>query len=147
MPSVSAGERIRVGVAGTGFSADSHLDALARVPSVDVVAVAGSDAGPGASVAAAGGAGDAAAYGSHLQRLDHPGLDAIHNCTINRLHHEINLAALERGLHVLSEKPLALVQRESGELAAAAERAGTVAAVCFNYRHYPVVAQLRALLA
>src|SRR3954452_160750 len=146
MPSVSAGERIRVGVAGTGFSAASHLDAVARVPSVDVVAVAGSDAGRAASVAAAGGAVDAAAYGSHLELLDHPGLDAIHNCTINRLHHEINLAALERGLHVLSEKPLALDQGESGELAAAAERAGVVAAVCFNYRHYPMVAHIRGLL-
>src|SRR3954451_23276492 len=146
MPSVSAGERIRVGVAGTGFSAASHLDALARVPSVDVAAVAGSDAGRAASVAAAGGAVDAASYGSHLELLDHPGLDAIHNCTINRLHHDINLAALERGLHVLSEKPLALNQRESGELAAAAERAGVVAAVCFNYRHYPMVAHIRGLL-
>jgi predicted dehydrogenase len=143
---VSTEERIRVGVAGTGFSAASHLDALARVPSVEVVAVAGSDAGRAAAVAAAGGAVDATAYGSHIELLDHAGLDAIHNCTINRLHHEINLAALERGLHVLSEKPLALDQRESGELAAAASEADVVAAVCFNYRHYPMVAHIRGLL-
>ena len=133
-----------MGVAGTGFSAASHLDALARVPSVEVVAVAGSDAERAAQIAAEHRA--ETGYGSHLELLDHPGLDAIHNCTINRLHHEINLAALERGLHVLSEKPLALDQRESGELADAAERAGVVAAVCFNYRHYPVVAHIRALL-
>jgi predicted dehydrogenase len=139
------GDRIRVGVVGTGFSAASHLDALARLPSVEVVAIAGSDAERAAGIAAEQGAEQG--YGSHLELLDHPGLDAIHNCTINRLHHEINLAALERGLHVLSEKPLALDQSESGELAAAAQRAGVVAAVCFNYRHYPVVAQLRALLA
>jgi predicted dehydrogenase len=135
-----------VGVAGTGFSAASHLDALARVPTVEVVAVAGSDAARAGAVAAAGGAADAAAYGSHLELLDHPGLDAIHNCTINRLHHEINLAALERGLHVLSEKPLALDASESGSLVSAAERAGVVAAVCFNYRHYPMVAHIRGLL-
>jgi predicted dehydrogenase len=137
-------DRIRVGVAGTGFSAASHLDALARVPYVDVVAIAGSDADRAEQIAAEHGA--ETGYGSHLELLEHPGLDAIHNCTINRLHHEINLAALERGLHVLSEKPLALDQSESGELADAAERAGVVAAVCFNYRHYPVVAHLRALL-
>jgi predicted dehydrogenase len=137
-------DRIRVGIAGTGFSAASHLDALARVPSVEVVAVAGSDGERAAQIAAEHHA--ETGYGSHLELLDHPGLDAIHNCTINRLHHEINLAALERGLHVLSEKPLALDQRESGELADAAERTGVVAAVCFNYRHYPVVAHIRALL-
>jgi predicted dehydrogenase len=137
-------DRIRVGVAGTGFSAASHLDALARLPSVQVVAIAGSDADRAAGIAAEHGA--ERGYGSHLELLDHPDLDAIHNCTINRLHHEINLAALERGLHVLSEKPLALDQGESGELAAAAERAGVVAAVCFNYRHYPMVAEIRARL-
>jgi predicted dehydrogenase len=137
-------DRIRVGVAGTGFSAASHLDALARLPSVEVVAIAGSDADRAAGIAAEHAA--ERGYGSHLELLDHPGLDAIHNCTINRLHHEINLAALERGLHVLSEKPLALDPGESGELAAAAERAGVVAAVCFNYRHYPVVAEIRARL-
>ena len=133
-----------MGVAGTGFSAASHLDALARLPSVQVVAIAGSDADRAARIAAEHGA--ERGYGSHLELLYHPDLDAIHNCTINRLHHEINLAALERGLHVLSEKPLALDQGESGELAAAAERAGVVAAVCFNYRHYPVVAEIRARL-
>jgi predicted dehydrogenase len=48
---------------------------------------------------------------------------------------------------VLSEKPLALDSEQSAELAAAAARAGVVNAVCFNYRHYPVVAQIRAMLA
>src|SRR4051812_34351907 len=120
MRPVPAGDRIRVGVVGTGFSAASHLDALARTASVEVVAVAGSDAARASAVAAAAGAAGAVGYGSHLELLDHPGLDAIHNCTINRLHHQINLTALERGLHVLSEKPLALDQRESSELAQAA---------------------------
>jgi predicted dehydrogenase len=56
------------------------------------------------------------------------------------------MAALARGLHILSEKPLALDGAESSELAAAADRAGVVAAVCFNYRHYPLVAQIRAMI-
>jgi predicted dehydrogenase len=47
---------------------------------------------------------------------------------------------------VLSEKPLALDAGESGSLVEAAERAGVVAAVCFNYRHYPMVAHIRGLL-
>jgi predicted dehydrogenase len=141
---VSRTDPIRVGVAGTGFAARSHLDALARLPRVEVVAVAGSDAARAGEFAAEHGIDTA--YGTHAELLDHAGLDAIHNCTINRLHHEVSLAALERGVHVLSEKPLALDQRESGELADAADRAGVVAAVCFNYRHYPVVAHVRAEL-
>ncbi|MEA2331440.1 MAG: hypothetical protein QOH58_1578 [Thermoleophilaceae bacterium] len=142
---MGARDRIRVGIAGTGFAAASHLDALARVPEVEVVALSGSDAAHTGRLAARHGVEHA--YGSHKQLLEHEGLDAIHNCTINRLHHEVSLAALGRGLHVLSEKPLALDSGQSSELAAAAAHAGVVAAVCFNYRHYPLVAQIRAMLA
>ncbi|MEA2269129.1 MAG: hypothetical protein QOC64_1739 [Solirubrobacteraceae bacterium] len=142
---MGARDRIRVGIAGTGFAAASHLDALARVPEVEVVALSGSDAAHTERLAARHGVEHA--YGSHKQLLEHDGLDAIHNCTINRLHHEVSLAALGRGLHVLSEKPLALDSGQSSELAAAAAHAGVVAAVCFNYRHYPLVAQIRAMLA
>jgi predicted dehydrogenase len=140
-----ANQTVRVGVVGTGFAASSHLDALARQPGVEVVAIAGSDRERAAELARRHGVPNA--YGSHLELLGHEPLDAVHNCTINRRHHEVNLAAIERGLNVLSEKPLALDREQSGELAAAAARAGVVAAVCFNYRHYPLVAQIKAMLA
>jgi predicted dehydrogenase len=136
---------IRVGVIGTGFAASCHLDALARQPGVEVVAIAGGNAERAARVAAEHRIPHS--YGSYGELLAHDGLDAVHNCTINRLHHEVSLAALERGLHVLSEKPLAVDREQSASLVAAAAHAGVVAAVCFNYRHYPVVAQIRAMLA
>jgi predicted dehydrogenase len=142
---VEASETIRVGVLGTGFAASCHLDALARVPGVEVVAVAGSDEGRADRLAREHGIPHA--YAAHAELLEHDGLHAVHNCTINRLHHDVNMAAMARGLHVLSEKPLAIDSRESGELGAEAKRAGVVAAVCFNYRHYPLVAQIRAMLA
>jgi predicted dehydrogenase len=141
---MGASDRIRVGVAGTGFAAACHLDALARVPDVEVVAVAGSDRERAERLAAAHGV--ERAYASHAELLDDDSLDAIHNCTINRLHHEVSMGALARGLHVLSEKPLALDRAQSAELAAAAARSDAVAAVCFNYRHYPLVAQIRGML-
>jgi predicted dehydrogenase len=142
---MASADRIRVGVAGTGFAAASHLDALSRVPQVEVVAISGSNAEHTRALAARYGV--PTPYEGHQRLIDHAELDALHNCTVNRLHHEVNLAALTRGLHVLSEKPLALDSAQSGELAMAAARAGVVNAVCFNYRHYPVVAQIRALLA
>ncbi len=78
-------------------------------------------------------------------------MDAVHICTINRLHAELSLAALNAGKHVVTEKPLA-ADRESAERLArvaecAAARAGTLAAVCFNYRHYALIQQLRTMLA
>lgn len=135
-----------MGVVGTGFSANAHIEALRRIPEVAVVAVAGRDPGRTAELAARHGA---RAYHDHLELLDDPTVEAVHTCTVNRLHHDVNLAALERAKHVLSEKPLAMGCTESSRLVAAAEQAaerGVVSGVCFNYRHYPMVAQIRELV-
>jgi predicted dehydrogenase len=138
--------RIGVGVVGTGFAARAHLDALRRLPEVEIVAIAGSDAGRTRGLAAEHGARP---YTSHLELLADPAVQAVHTCTVNRRHFEVNRAALEHGKHVLSEKPLAISTDESAalvELAARAAERGLVSGVCFNYRHYPMVAQIREML-
>jgi predicted dehydrogenase len=138
--------RIGVGVVGTGFAARAHLDALRRLPEVEIVAIAGGDAARTRALAADHGA---RAYPSHLELLADPAVQAVHTCTVNRRHFEVNRSALEHGRHVLSEKPLALTSEESTELVATAARArerGLVSGVCFNYRHYPMVAQIREML-
>jgi predicted dehydrogenase len=56
------------------------------------------------------------------------------------------VAALEAGKHVLSEKPLGLDADETGRLVAAAADAPGTTGVCFNYRHYPIVAEVRERL-
>jgi predicted dehydrogenase len=139
---------IRVGVAGTGFAAASHIDALRRLPDVEVVAIAGSDRRRARELADRFGV--PRAYDDHLALVDDQEIQAVHNCTVNRRHVELSLAALQADRHVLSEKPLALDCEESAALLAAADLAeprGIVAAVCFNYRHYPLVAELRQQLA
>ncbi|MGN6380561.1 MAG: Gfo/Idh/MocA family protein, partial [Gaiellales bacterium] len=79
--------------------------------------------------------------------LDDDGIDAVHNCTPNNLHAEINAAALDAGKHLLSEKPLAMNAAETAGLAQRAAEAGVVSGVCFNYRHFPLVQEARSLLA
>lgn len=131
---------------GTGFAARAHLDALSRLPDVRVVAVAGRDPRRVEELSSLHGLRD---YTDHADLLADPEVDAIHNCTVNRLHFELNLAALEAGKHVLSEKPLATTAEESAELAAAAAAAaerGVLSGVCFNYRHYPMVVQMREMI-
>ncbi|HEV7561991.1 MAG TPA: Gfo/Idh/MocA family oxidoreductase [Solirubrobacterales bacterium] len=131
---------------GTGFSARAHLDALARLPGVRAVAVAGRDQGRVDELGAVYGLRP---YTDYAELLADPTVDAVHTCTVNGLHFEVNLAALEQGKHVLSEKPLATNSEQSSALAAAATAAadrGVVSGVCFNYRHYPMVAQMREML-
>ena len=136
---------VKVAVIGTGFAGASHVEALRRVPGVEVAALAGSS--EERAQAAADRLRVPAATGDYRTLLADASIDAVHNCTPNDLHHEVTAAALEARKHVLAEKPLAVDSGQTADLVARAAQAGTVTGVCFNYRHYPLVAEARAMLA
>src|SRR5215211_4743301 len=78
--------------------------------------------------------------------LERDDIDLVDVATPGNTHHEIAIAALEAGKHVLCEKPLANTLEESHEMLDAARRAGTVNMVCFNYRRVPAVQLAKKLL-
>jgi len=131
-------------VIGAGFAGTAHVEALHRIPGVRVAAIAASSAERAAAAAAR--LGVERATGDYRELLADPGIDVIHNCTPNDLHLEVNLAALEAGKHLLSEKPLGLDADETARLVTAAAEAPGTTGVCFNYRHYPIVAEVRERL-
>jgi predicted dehydrogenase len=131
-------------VIGAGFAGAAHVEALRRVPGVRVAAIAASS--PDGAAAAAGRLGIERSTGDYRELVADPGIEVIHNCTPNDLHLDVNMAALEAGKHVLSEKPLGLDADETGRLVAAAAEAPGTTGVCFNYRHYPMVAEVRERL-
>lgn len=137
-------ERIGVGIVGGGFAARSHVDALRRVPGVRIAGITASS--PERSRAVAGELGLPAVDDYHAMLLD-DSIAAIHDCTPNDLHLEVNRAAIEAGKHVLSEKPLAMDSRETAWLVELARTAAVVTGVCFNYRHFPLVQELRSRIA
>jgi len=134
-----------MGLIGAGFVGPHHVDAVRRLGNVDVVAVAGS------SKASAQAKADAlhigTAYGSYQELLDDPAVHVVHNATPNYLHHEVNAAAIARGKHVVSDKPLAMTAVEAKSLLDLATKAGIVHAVTFNYRGNPLVQQARLAIA
>ena len=75
--------------------------------------------------------------------VERAGLDAVIVCTPPHLHAEISIAALERGMHVLCEKPLARTLAEAEAMAQTAERTGLVLKCGFNHRHHPALQQAR----
>jgi predicted dehydrogenase len=136
--------RVRVGMIGTGFSAGAHIDALRRIPSVEVVAIAASS---DAKATTAGKRfGIERTFGNYRELLAQDTIDAVHDCTPNHLHLAINQDAIRAGKHVLSEKPLALDTSETASLVEAAAGSPVVSGVCFNYRHYPLVREAKAML-
>jgi predicted dehydrogenase len=136
-------DRLRVGVVGTGFAASSHLDALSRVRDVEIAGVLGSSIER--TRAAAERLGVERAFASLDELLGT--VDAVHNCTPNDVHASVTRAAIEAERHVLSEKPLGLNAAEATRLAEAAAPTDVVTGVCFNYRHFPLVQEMRTLLA
>jgi predicted dehydrogenase len=112
-----------------------HLGALAGVEQIDVVALA--EPFPAAMDAAAALAPAATRYDSVAAALAHPGLEACLVATPTPTHPDIVLAALERGLHVLCEKPLALDPATAVRLGAAAANRGLVLQVGFWRRFSP----------
>jgi predicted dehydrogenase len=137
-------KRIGMGLIGAGFVGPHHLDAVRRLGYVDVVAIAGS------SEASARKKADQLhvpkAYGSADALINDPDIQVVHNATPNYLHHPVNLAAIRAGKHVVSDKPLAMTTAQARELLEAAETAGVVHAVTFNYRGNPLVQQARQMV-
>ena len=134
-----------MGIVGAGFVGPHHIDAVRRLGFVDVVAVAGSS--EASASAKAKSLGVAKGYGSYEALLDDPNVHVVHNATPNYLHYPVNAAAIAKGKHVVSDKPLAMTAAEAKKLLDQATKAGIVHAVTFNYRGNPLVQQARLAIA
>ncbi|MDF9800599.1 putative dehydrogenase [Catalinimonas alkaloidigena] len=136
-------QKIKIGVAGLGFIGPAHIEALRRIPNLEVVAV--SDFTLEIAQAKATSLGIAHAYGNFDELLNHEGIQAVHICTPNHLHYEMAKKTLEAGKHVVCEKPLATTVPQAEELVALAKSKGLVNAVHFNLRFYPLVKEMKAI--
>jgi predicted dehydrogenase len=134
-----------MGLVGAGFVGPHHIDAVRRLGYVDIVAIAGSNEASARKKAES--LGVARAYGSYEALLDDKEVQVVHNATPNYLHYQVNSAAIARGKHVVSDKPLAMTAAEAKQLLNEARKAGIVHAVTFNYRGNPLVQQARHMVS
>jgi predicted dehydrogenase len=75
-----------------------------------------------------------------------PDVDLIYNALVNSLHARWNIAALQAGKHVLSEKPLTSNAGQARAVRAAARASPGRIAEGFHYLHHPVNLRLRELV-
>jgi predicted dehydrogenase len=87
------------------------------------------------------------AYGNYEALLDDPDIQVVHNATPNYLHYPVNVAAINKGKHVICDKPLAMTAAEAKKLVDLATKAGIVHGVTFGYRGNPLVQHARAAIA
>lgn len=135
-------KKFKVGVIGTGYIGMVHLEILRRITEADVIAVA--DTNHDLAQAAAEKYSIPRVYTSVDKMVDDADVEIVHNCTPNNVHFASTSKLIKAGKDVLSEKPLALNSKESGELVRLAEEQGTVTGINFCYRYYPVVQEAAA---
>ena len=144
---------IGVGILGYEGVAKAHLQALVRVTTVFwpprvrpvLVAVAGRSAERVDVAARRYGAH--AAYTDWRRLIAHPKVQVLINAGPNDVHAEVSIAAAERGLHVLCEKPLARDAAEAAQMRDAVVSAKVVHMAGYNYRFVPAVLLARRLIA
>ncbi|MBQ0855533.1 Gfo/Idh/MocA family oxidoreductase [Streptomyces sp. BH-SS-21] len=132
--------RLRVAVVGTGFMGAVHARSAVAAGG-ELVGVVGSTPGKGQQAAARWGA----SHGfDSVQDALRFGVDVVHVCTPNATHAEFCRAALNAGVPVVCEKPLATDVTTAQELTALAAERGLATAVPFVYRYYASVREARA---
>ena len=74
-------------------------------------------------------------------------IDLVTVATPNATHFEITRAFLQAGFNVLCEKPMTMTVEEAEEIVKIADRTGRICAVNYCYSAYPMVRQMRAMVA
>ena len=133
---------LRTGVIGVGNIGQHHARIYASLPGSQLIGVA--DANPARAREIA------ERYGVHAHTDFNALLDEVEAVTVaapTTLHHEIGMACLARGVHVLMEKPLAASIAQCHELADAAQRAQRVLQIGHVERFNPTFVELANVLA
>jgi predicted dehydrogenase len=135
-------QTIKAAIVGTGFIGPAHLEALRRIPNVEVVALVEVNQELADEKAKQLGIPRAYVFADMLKQDD---IDVVHICTPNFLHYSQAKAVLEAEKHVVCEKPLAISLQEAEDLVNIAKMTGLVNAVHFNLRYYPMVRQMKVM--
>lgn len=135
-------KRIRTAAIGVGFQGRRHAEKLARLGNSELIAVV--DADLATAEAVAGDLGVVAL--SDPERLPEE-VEAVIVATPASTHFAIASSLLDRGIHVLLEKPIATTMDEAGALVEQAEASGLVFQVGHLERFNPVVAAMANRIA
>ncbi|WP_424015735.1 Gfo/Idh/MocA family protein [Halorubrum xinjiangense] len=142
-------EPLKIGVLGYRFMGKAHANAMARLPmffpdapDIERHTLVGRDE------AALADAADRFGF-SHTATDWEAALDEVevfYNLGPNHVHAEPSIAALEAGIPVLCEKPLAPTIAEAAAMRDAAAAADVPAGTAFNYRFVPAIRYAKGLI-
>lgn len=135
---------IRTGIIGAGAIGNVHLGTLARVEGIEAAAV--TDAYLPLAQQRAEEHGIATVHESPEALLADESIDAVIVCVPNRFHADLAVQALERGKHVLLEKPMAIHSKEARRIVDAAGKSGKVLMMSHQMRWKGISRAVKAMI-
>ena len=144
--------RIGIGVVGFGWMGQAHSRSAARIASLfpernfDVDLVVCGDNLPERQQMAIDGFGFPEVADDWRKVIDRSDVDVVYVTAPNMLHEAVAVAAADAGKAVFCEKPVGGKPEQTVRIAAAAERAGVITGVGYNYRWAPLVQHAKQLI-
>ena len=132
---VDCSKKLKIGIIGTGWIAEAHIESYKNMPDVEIVAAADLIPGKAEAFMKKYGVEGVRFYPSHKEMIDNePELDGVSVCTYNTAHAEPTIYALEHGVNVLLEKPFTVTTEEAVEVMRAEKKSGKVLSIGFQPR-------------
>lgn len=128
-------KKVKVGIIGTGWIAQSHIMRYLKMEDVEVVALADIVPGKAEKFAKDYGVEGAHIYNSDIELFEgEKDLDAVSICTYNAQHAPCAIHALEHGVNVMLEKPFTVTLDEAVEVMRAEKKSGKILTIGFQPR-------------
>ena len=132
---VDTNKKVRVGIVGTGWIAEGHIEAYMRMEDVEIVAAADLVPGKAKAFCERYGLPNVRCYESDEEMLAaEDQLDAVSICTYNCQHAPCTIRALECGIHVMLEKPFTVTLDEAVEVMRAEKKSGKILTIGYQPR-------------
>jgi len=140
---VGKGESVRFGIIGCGRIAQSHLQALATLPESRLALAVESRKAAGEAVAEEF---KCALYEDYADPAIPEQVNAVIICTPPILHHTIARHFLERGVHVLCEKPLTIASADARDLVRLSRERELLLMMASKFRYVDDIIKTKAIV-
>ncbi len=144
---IDTSKKLKIGIIGTGWIADAHIQQYKEMPDVEIVAGADLVEGKAEAFFKKHEVEGVRCYNSHTEMLEaEKDLDAVSICTYNATHAECAIASLEKGVNVLLEKPMCVTTEEAIAIMKAEKKSGKILSIGFQPRLDPNMIKVKDIV-
>lgn len=138
---------IRIGFIGTGGMAQVHVGQLLELENVEIMAITDINSEARERFTKKVGTQDIQQFTDYQVMLEQVELDAVVICSPHTLHYQQATDVLNKGLHVLIEKPMTCSSKEAEQLVETAKQSGKVMQVSYQRHFQPEFVYIRDAIA